>query len=546
MGDTEAAIRSEEAATRTLVVMGAGALTVATGGAGAPILAGALAAVAAGAVYDGITTGIESARHHTYDPQGVFGAGTELVEEIHEGKDIRDGVFDTVSIVVGDALMGRTEGLGMTTKVFRVEGESFWKENGTYETRTSQRLFVIDGDIHATDAPSTAFVGPGQEDGNMLFLNFGEEARAHSYYAQRVLQYKDSVEAHTENLRRTEGGDIHPAVAPHNIRIKSFRILTRDAKDVQSRSVPEKWSRWNEANVGIIEVDPTKAPNQYGCTRPQYSPILQNALKGSYKDGTPWFRHLPPRVYELIHKNPIAYGRVRMIILDSKTVVVQALRAEIAQNIKDERDEKTVRSSFVPLAYVKDDYVEKLDTLDVAIPGLRQCRHVKCGRKSSRDPNHGQHYEYLVDFGNNTTRWYPEELISDDLKEEYRQLTLSHAKHVSKVVDTSGDNLVVTHSDGSTETVPKTLMFWLEEPQEDTQMTVKEFDTILHHAHHGNDIATVGGAIAIRNMNGKYMKVTKTNGLEFNSTEFDDAAIFFVIPRSNDKIGLVGEFPSRW
>ena len=57
MGDTEAAIRSEEAATRTLVVMGAGALTVATGGAGAPILAGALAAVAAGAVYDGITTG---------------------------------------------------------------------------------------------------------------------------------------------------------------------------------------------------------------------------------------------------------------------------------------------------------------------------------------------------------------------------------------------------------------------------------------------------------------------------------------------------------
>lgn len=57
MGDTEAAVQSEEAATRSLVVLGAGALTVATGGAGAPILAGVVAGVGAGFLYDATTTG---------------------------------------------------------------------------------------------------------------------------------------------------------------------------------------------------------------------------------------------------------------------------------------------------------------------------------------------------------------------------------------------------------------------------------------------------------------------------------------------------------
>ncbi len=52
-GDSEGFWRSEEAATRTLVVLTAGALTVGTGGAGAPILAG----VVAGLGYDAVVTG---------------------------------------------------------------------------------------------------------------------------------------------------------------------------------------------------------------------------------------------------------------------------------------------------------------------------------------------------------------------------------------------------------------------------------------------------------------------------------------------------------
>lgn len=53
-GEKDEFWKAEEGATRTLVILGAGALTVSTGGAAAPILAG----VAAGLAYDGITTGI--------------------------------------------------------------------------------------------------------------------------------------------------------------------------------------------------------------------------------------------------------------------------------------------------------------------------------------------------------------------------------------------------------------------------------------------------------------------------------------------------------
>ncbi|ESK89473.1 hypothetical protein Moror_16132 [Moniliophthora roreri MCA 2997] len=50
----------------------------------------------------------------------------------------------------------------------------------------------------------------------------------------------------------------------------------------------------------------------------------------------------------------------------------------------------------------------------------------------------------------------------------------------------------------------------------------------------------VSSTIAIRDADGKYMKVTSTNGLEFTSADFDDNAIFTVVPRSSGKIALVG------
>lgn len=113
MGETEEAVHAEEAATRTLAVIGAGALTVGTGGAAAPILAGVVAGIAADAAITGmrtshrdttaltsISSGIESARHQKYTPQGYLGAVSEI------GSDWRGGVFDITALAVGDAIIG--------------------------------------------------------------------------------------------------------------------------------------------------------------------------------------------------------------------------------------------------------------------------------------------------------------------------------------------------------------------------------------------------------------------------------------------------------
>lgn len=52
--------------------------------------------------------------------------------------------------------------------------------------------------------------------------------------------------------------------------------------------------------------------------------------------------------------------------------------------------------------------------------------------------------------------------------------------------------------------------------------------------------ANVTGTIAIRGVDGKYMKVTSTNGLEFGSQKFDDTAKFEVEKFDNGKISLKG------
>lgn len=126
-GETDEFWKAEENATRTLVVLGAGALTVSTGGLAAPVLAG----VVAGLAYDGITTGkstctifdrrfynalsslgIESLRHRKFEPQGYIAAGTEV------GKDWRGGIFDVVTLAAGDGWVSSEGGATRTTKVY--------------------------------------------------------------------------------------------------------------------------------------------------------------------------------------------------------------------------------------------------------------------------------------------------------------------------------------------------------------------------------------------------------------------------------------------
>jgi hypothetical protein len=48
------------------------------------------------------------------------------------------------------------------------------------------------------------------------------------------------------------------------------------------------------------------------------------------------------------------------------------------------------------------------------------------------------------------------------------------------------------------------------------------------------------GNIAIQSLDGRYMKVTASNGLAFGDQNLDDRAKFTVKPGSNNKVQLVG------
>lgn len=52
--------------------------------------------------------------------------------------------------------------------------------------------------------------------------------------------------------------------------------------------------------------------------------------------------------------------------------------------------------------------------------------------------------------------------------------------------------------------------------------------------------AKVTGTIAIRGLDGKYMKVTSTNGLEFGNQKLDANSKFVVKTESNGKFSLIG------
>lgn len=84
---------------------------------------------------------------------------------------------------------------------------------------------------------------------NMLFLNFGDEARVQEFLAQRLAQGHD--------------GTI----------IRSFDVPTSYANDVAARAVPESMARGSS----VISVDTTKTASSYGLRSSEF-PGLQRAI----------------------------------------------------------------------------------------------------------------------------------------------------------------------------------------------------------------------------------------------------------------------------
>ncbi|KAL4263801.1 hypothetical protein AB1N83_005357 [Pleurotus pulmonarius] len=244
MGDTEEGIEAEESATRSLAVIGAAALAGATGGAALPVLAAVVAGVAA----DGILTGIESTRHHKYDPQGMIGVGTNVVKDFSQRKEDKLGgdVFDGVVIAASDGLIGKGGvkiRAGATTRIFRVEGKSLIRQGdgshlGHFTAGDKQRTFYHNGEIAPRERlppPSTAEslptahlpLEPEPRPGGVVSKAVISTDQISSY---KLLDHRDLVKKYKELYHDDVPSNVTEKA--HDIRVKSFEVLTRDLNQI--------------------------------------------------------------------------------------------------------------------------------------------------------------------------------------------------------------------------------------------------------------------------------------------------------------------------
>ncbi|KAJ6545267.1 hypothetical protein B0H19DRAFT_1221674 [Mycena capillaripes] len=453
MGDTEGFWKSEEAATRTLLVMGAGALTVGTGGAAAPVLAGVVAGIAA----DAAITGIESARHEKYDLQGYLAA------------------FDIVSLGVGDGWIG-SDGAVMkapakTTEVIRVEGE------GSYLTQRrlnrgqppiysdNRRLFptVRDGMAHLE------VVGLDPNRG-VLYLTLDDISRSEAYYAQSFEQYSNAA---TVRYNRAREEVVLPAA--FNFRIKSFRVLSNDPSLVPFHDAP---SEHTPGRQDVFRVDEAVTDHSFGCRCTVYAPLIDAAMPGTFEETRAlWIEYLPNRVRKLMRKNQVAYHHVRLFVF--------VLKANIAQHITDQEWRRLQRNP-IPLVLLSDTGIDQIEARNFPVRRLRQSREVKCGRSVTGDADHGQHTEYLAEFGDGTTGWVPSVDVYIGLRQEFWTAMMTNPREVSEVISTDpkAGTLTVKRTDGSIDVVPQEQIFWHEEATP-KKITEEELQAMLYHWHYG-------------------------------------------------------------
>jgi len=483
IGDTEAGAHSLEAATRTLAVVGAGALTAGTGGAAAPILAGVVAGIAA----DAAITGVESWRHHNYEPQGYLGAISEFKE------DWRGGIFDVVALGTGDALLGVdgsvTKTNYKTTKVFRVEGEGYFLKpgkRGPENYGASSRIFpgpngsVIESPntikfiVEPKDEQKVSFKPPA-----VLCLNIGDPARAEAYYAQKLLQYREAVKTIKS---RNDPASITRPTAFH-YKVKSFRILTNDANRMV-RDVPLDGT----LGAGARRVDLTKTSKSFECHQQFYTPLIEMAIPNTYKEVQPmWLTHLPSRLLEAMKNHQVAYGHVRTFVIAAAKFTKYSLVLNISQKITDQEFNRLSHGP-VSLSNLSEQGIKDIEMRMEPVRRLRQSREVKCGRKLRGDVDHGRHMEYLAEFGDGSTSWIPSYNVAQDLKEEYWTVMTTGAKEIAEIVSTNPSTGDVTYKlpNGTTEIVNQTKIFWMEE-EVPTMLSDAELEALLHHGHFGND-----------------------------------------------------------
>ncbi|OXI15699.1 LysM peptidoglycan-binding domain-containing protein [Burkholderia sp. AU15512] len=138
-------------------------------------------------------------------------------------------------------LLGRGAASGPSTvTVYRVEGAG------------NRRLFIDEATGSVTIPPVLANKGRGDE--RNLYLNFGDEARAQEFLAQRLQQFPDNT-------------------------IKSFEVPKSFVQQLRASAVEEAKRPLNPGKPVIA--DPTKASNQFGLSREQIEQLRNVIVPGT-------------------------------------------------------------------------------------------------------------------------------------------------------------------------------------------------------------------------------------------------------------------------
>ncbi|ODA76064.1 hypothetical protein RJ55_08347 [Drechmeria coniospora] len=490
LGDNEGGVRAEEMATRTVVVLSAAALTIGTDGLAAPILAGVLGGIAA----DGAITIIESKIHGHPHPHGFVAAAQNVVWAFNQSNydHLAGDLFDVVTISVMDGFVGLKSvphgAKSRQTVVHRVEGQRVVKTKSdaslsVFFAADDQRLFSYMGrlvtretsgvmeDVEVLTKGSkpkgeTPFVsitrGGKVEQGNpqaKISLTVGNANEAYGEYAQNLIDQRAYAKQFNE-LSKAAGYESRLTGDSHQIKLKSFRVMTRDLEKPEIKAITEHAERVEPQGTAKVSV---KGHGQFEVDTWRISPILENVVEGSYRVETPWISRLPTKVLELIRDHPQAFGKVRSFHYT-----------------------KTLVDGFSHISPINLHNIthEEIHMEEVAVDGLLHCRHVKAVARSLNSTwiDWTEHYEYLVKYTDGRTEWVPADLITEDLRKEYQARVMKSAREIQSLEETTqGGMMKVLYTDGTEGKVHSNQLFWQEIDKLEHELDPREVDAILYH-----------------------------------------------------------------
>ncbi|KAJ5740848.1 hypothetical protein N7493_000720 [Penicillium malachiteum] len=214
------------------------------------------------------------------------------------------------------------------------------------------------------------------------------------------------------------------------------------------------------------------------------------------------------------------------------------LESDIANRLATGSNNQSAELTSMPLSLsqFKDTAIEHIQTRDTPVVGLRQAREAKCGRQLQTDTNHGRHFEYLAEFPDGSTHWYPSVLIAKDLTDEFEDLSMKHASEVAEVVESKGTELTVRRRDNTVDHLHQNQVFWAEDPAEEyLPLHDEEIDALIKHGHDDEHLdVCVPATLTLRFEWAKFK--TTTAGTTVRKDDAFDAKVYENVTFTNTSI----------